>query len=63
LCRFADATQARFVAEGVETAAEAEVLRDCGAHLLQGYHFGRPSFEPEAHLARWGSTQALWAAR
>ncbi|MFM2244711.1 MAG: hypothetical protein RL071_785 [Pseudomonadota bacterium] len=63
LCRFADATQARFVAEGVETAAEAEVLRDCGAHLLQGYHFGRPSFEPEAHLARWGTTQALWAAR
>lgn len=63
LCRFSDATQARFVAEGVETAAEAEVLRECGAHLLQGYHFGRPSFEPEAHLARWGTNQVLCAAR
>ena len=54
LCRFADATQARFVAEGVETEAEAAVLRTCGAHLLQGYHFGRPGFEPQAQLQRWG---------
>jgi EAL domain-containing protein (putative c-di-GMP-specific phosphodiesterase class I) len=30
------------VAEGVETAAEAEVLRDMGCDLLQGYHFARP---------------------
>jgi PAS domain S-box-containing protein len=31
------------VAEGVETAAEAEVLRDMGCDLLQGYHFARPA--------------------
>ena len=33
----------RVVAEGVETEPEAVVLRRCGAHLLQGYYFGRPS--------------------
>jgi EAL domain-containing protein (putative c-di-GMP-specific phosphodiesterase class I) len=43
LCRFADATDALLVAEGVETQAEAETLRACGAHLLQGYLFGRPA--------------------
>ncbi len=49
LCRFADATGAVIVAEGVETTAEAEVLRRIGAHLLQGYLFGRPELElPEA---------------
>jgi EAL domain-containing protein (putative c-di-GMP-specific phosphodiesterase class I) len=30
------------VAEGVETPAEAETLRDLGCDLLQGYHFARP---------------------
>lgn len=42
LSRFAEATDARLVAEGVETAGEARALRECGAHLLQGYHLGRP---------------------
>lgn len=50
LCRFADATGARLVAEGVETAAEAEALRQCGAHLLQGYYFGRPNLNPDLGL-------------
>jgi len=49
LCRFADATEALLIAEGVETPEEAEALRACGAHLLQGYLFGRPSTElPES---------------
>jgi EAL domain-containing protein (putative c-di-GMP-specific phosphodiesterase class I) len=30
------------VAEGVETAAERDVLRDLGCDLLQGFLFGRP---------------------
>jgi len=31
------------VAEGVETAEEALVLRDLGCDLLQGYHFAKPA--------------------
>ena len=45
LCRFADATDATLIAEGVETGEEAAALRECGAHLLQGYLFGKPSTE------------------
>ncbi|KUL25293.1 putative bifunctional diguanylate cyclase/phosphodiesterase [Actinoplanes awajinensis] len=33
------------VAEGVETAEQAEVLYHLGYRLLQGYHFGRPTAE------------------
>lgn len=45
LVNFANATGARVVAEGVESADEhAELLR-CGAHLLQGYHFARPTLD------------------
>jgi len=32
----------RVLAEGVETAPEAEQLRDCGCDLAQGYYFHRP---------------------
>lgn len=42
---FADFTSARLVAEGVETAEEAATAVSAGAHLLQGFHFGRPSLE------------------
>lgn len=38
------------VAEGVETAAELEALRDLGAHWAQGFYLGRPrsvSEQPE----------------
>ncbi|MED5371488.1 MAG: EAL domain-containing response regulator [Myxococcota bacterium] len=48
LCKFGEATDALVLGEGVETANEAEALRACGIHLMQGYHFGRPAvFEPE----------------
>jgi len=30
------------IAEGIETAAEAEVCAEIGFNLAQGYHFGRP---------------------
>lgn len=45
LCRFADATDAKLVAEGIETEPEAAAVRACGAHLLQGYLFGRPRLQ------------------
>lgn len=35
------------IAEGVETAEQAERLRTLGCNAFQGYHFGRP--EPAAH--------------
>ena len=51
LCRFADATDAMIVAEGVETYPQASTLRECGAHYLQGYYFDRPSqFREDAEL-------------
>jgi len=42
LVKFGDATGALVLGEGVETVAEAATLVDCGIHLMQGYHFGRP---------------------
>jgi EAL domain-containing protein (putative c-di-GMP-specific phosphodiesterase class I) len=38
------------VAEGVETQAEAEVLRQQGIDLMQGYYFGRPAIGTPAIL-------------
>jgi EAL domain-containing protein (putative c-di-GMP-specific phosphodiesterase class I) len=38
------------VAEGVETAEQAEALSRRGYRLLQGYHFGRPAAEPDFGL-------------
>jgi EAL domain-containing protein (putative c-di-GMP-specific phosphodiesterase class I) len=45
LATFAMSTGARLVAEGVEEAAEAAVLRDAGVPLMQGYLFGHPTRE------------------
>ncbi|WP_052055213.1 EAL domain-containing protein [Myxosarcina sp. GI1] len=30
------------VAEGVETIAQLQIVRDCGADFIQGYYFGKP---------------------
>ncbi|WOI56366.1 EAL domain-containing protein [Palleronia sp. LCG004] len=38
------------VAEKVETAADAEILRELGVDCLQGYYFGAPTIRP-----RWDS--------
>jgi EAL domain-containing protein (putative c-di-GMP-specific phosphodiesterase class I) len=43
LVGFARGIRARVVAEGVETAAEADVLRSLGVDYGQGWHFGRPA--------------------
>jgi EAL domain-containing protein (putative c-di-GMP-specific phosphodiesterase class I) len=42
ICRQLDIT---VLAEGVETRAEAEVLRAAGIRLFQGYLFARPELE------------------
>ncbi|MFI5036200.1 MAG: PAS domain S-box protein [Acidimicrobiales bacterium] len=49
VCHFAEQTGTIIVAEGVETPAEADTLRDLGVTLgegtmlAQGYYFGRPA--------------------
>ncbi len=39
------------LAEGIETAEEAEACRDLGFHLAQGYHFGKPMTVENALIA------------
>ena len=41
----------RVIAEGVETAAQAELLQSHGCHEAQGYWFGRP--QAAADIAQW----------
>ena len=47
LCKFAEATDAMIVAEGVEMEEEMVALIACGAHLLQGYFFAKPQTDFE----------------
>jgi EAL domain-containing protein (putative c-di-GMP-specific phosphodiesterase class I) len=42
MCHFARRTGATLIAEGVETSAQAQALRELGVELGQGYLFGRP---------------------
>lgn len=43
LIGIASDTGARIVAEGIETEAERDWVRDAGVHLMQGYLLGRPA--------------------
>ena len=56
IVRFADDTGAEVVAEGIETAAELDVLRAMGVHLGQGWLMGRP-VNLETALSRWSLLQ------
>ncbi|MET7420243.1 bifunctional diguanylate cyclase/phosphodiesterase [Dactylosporangium sp. NPDC005555] len=53
LIGISDGLRLRAVAEGVETEAQAEVLRRLGYRYAQGYHFGRPmpADQLAAHLS------------
>ena len=51
LVRMCHEMNIRVIAEGVETAAERDALRDTGIHLMQGYLFARPSFQALASVA------------
>jgi EAL domain-containing protein (putative c-di-GMP-specific phosphodiesterase class I) len=42
MVQFAHDTNARVVAEGIETEAEMRTLKNIGVELGQGYHLGRP---------------------
>lgn len=46
--------EAHTVAEGVETAEQAAILRDLGVNLLQGFHYARPM--PAADMLAWLDT-------
>jgi diguanylate cyclase (GGDEF)-like protein/PAS domain S-box-containing protein len=50
LIRFAEETKSIIVAEGVETAAELQTLRDLGVTNMQGYLLGRPALLESAVL-------------
>jgi len=56
VCQLARALNLAVVAEGVETATQAEAARAVGCDELQGYHFGRP-LPPAKALARLRRTQ------
>lgn len=56
----ADLLGLRTVAEGVETAEQAEVLRSIGCDALQGYYFSRPL--DAGAMARWATDAAAVAA-
>jgi diguanylate cyclase (GGDEF)-like protein/PAS domain S-box-containing protein len=45
IVKIASAFNLQTVAEGVEDALTAAILRDLGVDLMQGYHFGRPMNE------------------
>lgn len=48
LRHFARSTNCRLIAEGIETAAELNILRTLGVTLAQGYILGRPAPASEA---------------
>jgi len=50
LCRFSAAVGIRVVAEGIETEAEADTVRNLGVDMLQGYWLARPSVDTEQSL-------------
>jgi EAL domain-containing protein (putative c-di-GMP-specific phosphodiesterase class I)/GGDEF domain-containing protein len=51
LQRFADASGAQLVAEGIENEADLIVVRDMGIEFGQGYFFGRPAADVQRTVA------------
>ena len=46
----------RLIMEGVETQAQAEYMKRCGADMIQGFHYARPM--PQEDLIRLFTEQA-----
>lgn len=57
LVHFQERTGTMLIAEGVETATEAESIRAIGIQLAQGYYFARP-----APAAQWAGTHGSVAS-
>jgi EAL domain-containing protein (putative c-di-GMP-specific phosphodiesterase class I) len=55
ILKAAQAVGAIALAEGVETASEAETLRTMGYAWQQGYYYGRPNWAPQTSL-QWAVT-------
>lgn len=53
----AHALNLQIIAEGVETEAQADFLRDCGVTYAQGYYFGRPMPDAEFGALLAGDVQ------
>lgn len=51
LVRMCEDMNIEVIAEGIETAAERDALRDAGIHLMQGYFFARPAFQSMATVS------------
>jgi EAL domain-containing protein (putative c-di-GMP-specific phosphodiesterase class I) len=43
MAEFAEQSNVKVIAEGIEEAESAERLRQMGIHLMQGYYFGKPN--------------------
>lgn len=56
---FANDTGSEVVAEGIETKAELDIIRDLGVHYGQGYLLGRPAAPELLSLERAGLSAAL----
>ncbi|MDP1560225.1 MAG: EAL domain-containing protein, partial [Pirellulaceae bacterium] len=50
------------VAEGAETPAEIQILRECGCELIQGYYFGRPMPGEQIVSEKWHAECAAASA-
>lgn len=50
LVRMCEEMKILVIAEGIETRAERDALRDVGVYLMQGYFFARPAFQAVAVL-------------
>lgn len=58
LVRLCEDMRIDVIAEGIETPAERDFLRDAGIHLMQGYLFAKPAFKAVAALTPWPSSTA-----
>ncbi len=60
LMRLCDDMGITVIAEGIETTAERDFLRDAGVRLMQGYLFAKPAFQAVGQVAddAWGPPPA-----